>query len=870
MGEAVVGTVDERTSGSKRGPFRMPRRAKPQQNVSFSNLHKVFFPEAGFTKGELIKYYIDVAPVLVPHFRGRPVTLIRMPDGVRGEKFYEKNAPRFTPEWIETTQVPRSEGGVINYIMINDAPTLAWCANNGAVEFHPFLHRGADLERPTHVAFDLDPGEGADLLTCIEIAGMIRDVLAALKLKAFPKVSGSKGLQLYVPLNTPVTYDVATPFAKALAELLHSQHPDLIVSDMSKALRVNRVLIDWSQNNQKKTTVGPYSVRGKRDEPFVSAPVTWDELARAAKARDMDRLFFPPKEVLKRVERHGDLFAPVLKLKQRLPRDVLALAPKPAVKRAPQSLKRYAEKRDFTKTAEPAPAPVSPTRAARSTRRRFVIQKHAASHLHYDFRLEMEGVLKSWAVPKGLSTEVGVKRSAFQTEDHPLEYFSFEGTIPAGQYGGGTVMVWDIGTYDVVGGSYWDGDLKLWLRGKKLVGEWHIFRIKSPEEKPVWLIQKADTPAKPLTEKQENTSVLSHRTMDQIAKAKDAVWQSRGEAWETGKPAHGTPPASTKTRASKRTLKVPAPKWVEPMAAREASELPDGDNWLYEIKWDGYRGLGLKHADTVRLLSRKEKNLGGDFPAVVDALRTIRADTAVLDGEIVALDENGKPSFRDVQNRSSSAAAIVYYAFDLLSLDGEDWRDRPLEERKAKLAEIVRDSDVKLSLSFDGPAERIIEQVKKLGLEGVIAKRRDAPYEAGERSGAWLKLKFSPEQEFVIGGYKRGTPLESLVIGYYDGGQLLCAGKVRQGLNPRNRRELAELLQPLKKDACPFANLPSAKKSRWGEGITAEQMNEIQWVEPKLVAQVSFTEWTSGGNLRHGTFKGLRDDKSPRDVVREA
>jgi bifunctional non-homologous end joining protein LigD len=324
----------------------MPRPTKPQQNVSFSNLHKVFFPRSGFTKGELIKYYIDVAPVLVPHFRDRPVTLIRMPDGVNGEKFYEKNAPRFTPDWIETTPVPRSEGGVINYIMINDAPTLAWCANNGAVEFHPFLHRGADLDRPTHVAFDLDPGEGADLLTCIEIARIIRDVLAALKLEAFPKVSGSKGLQLYVPLNTPVTYDITTPFAKALAELLHSQHPDLIVSDMSKALRVNRVLIDWSQNNQKKTTVGPYSVRGKRDEPFVSAPVTWDELARAAKAHDIDRLFFTPREVLKRVERHGDLFAPVLKLKQKLPTGVLAVGRKATTKRARRSLQRPAKKRD--------------------------------------------------------------------------------------------------------------------------------------------------------------------------------------------------------------------------------------------------------------------------------------------------------------------------------------------------------------------------------------------------------------------------------------------------------------------------------------------------------------------------------------------
>jgi len=299
------------------------------------------------------------------------------------------------------------------------------------------------------------------------------------------------------------------------------------------------------------------------------------------------------------------------------------------------------------------------------------------------------------------------------------------------------------------------------------------------------------------------------------------------------------------------------------------SELPTGKNWTYEIKWDGYRGIGIKQGSITRLLSRKEKNLGADFPAVLQALSTINADTALLDGEIVALDENGKPSFELLQNRRSVAAAIVYYAFDLLSLDGEDWRERSLRERKEKLADIIQGSDVKLSVSLDGDVKEIVAAVEKMGLEGVIAKRNDSTYESGERSGAWVKLKLSPEQEFVVGGYKRGSPLESLVVGYYEEGKLLCAGKVRQGLNPRNRRELAKLLKPFEATDCPFANLPNSKKSHWGEGITAEQMKEIQWLKPEVVAQVSFTEWTRGGNLRHATFKGIRDDKQAREVVRE-
>ncbi|QYM78106.1 non-homologous end-joining DNA ligase [Horticoccus luteus] len=522
-------------AGTRSRSTRAPANAAA---VPFTNLDKVLFPASGTTKGDVIKYYLDVAPVLIPHFRARPVTLIRFPDGVTGEKFYEKNAPRFAPAWIKTAPVPRSDGGAINYIVINDARTLAWCANLAALELHPFLHHARAVQRPTHLVFDLDPGEGADLLTCIEVAFHVREALGQLQFKVFPKVSGSKGLQLYVPLNTPVTYATAKPFAKALAELLRTQHPDLIVSDMSKALRRKKVLIDWSQNDEKKTTAGVYSLRAKRDEPFVSLPVTWDELRRAAKKDSADALFFSPADALKRIARQGDLFAPVLTLKQRLPRDFTTAArsapaassrPKSAG-RAPDSastgLARYRAKRDFTRTAEPSGKTPSRSRARGAQQLRFVIQKHAASRLHYDFRLELDGTLKSWAVPKGLPYEPGIKRAAFEVEDHPLDYIDFEGTIPPGQYGGGTVMVWDTGTYELLSGDHRRGDLKLMLHGQKLKGEWHIFRIKSEDDKPVWLIVKAKPAMKPLSARRENQSVLTQRTMEKIASDNDAVWES--------------------------------------------------------------------------------------------------------------------------------------------------------------------------------------------------------------------------------------------------------------------------------------------------------------------------------------------------------
>jgi bifunctional non-homologous end joining protein LigD len=545
---------------------RMAAQKLKNAELSFSHVEKVYFP-SGYTKGAMIEYYLQVAPYMVPHLRDRPVTLIRFPNGVKGESFYEKNAPAHRPDWIKTFAVPRgSDHGNIDYILINDAKTLAWCANLGTIEFHPFLHRSPRLQVPTSVAFDLDPGEGADILTCAEVAFLLKELFDALKLQSFPKVSGSKGIQIYVPLNTPVTYDSTTPFARTVAELMAQRYPQLVVSSMAKALRKKKVLIDWSQNNQSKTTVSVYSLRGKRDQPFVSMPISWEELQKARTTKKSQALFFTPDQALSRLKKKGDLFAPILQLKQKLPKEFRALrqgtiaggsedgvtaagqdqettsrakrprtvASKPTAaeekrpkkvsgKTSAAALKRYAQKRDFSKTREPSPSAVLKKKTGLP---RFVIQKHAATRLHFDFRLEMNGTLKSWAVPKGLPYEVGVRRAAFQVEDHPISYLKFEGTIPKGQYGGGTVMVWDLGTYEILGGEIEKGDLKLRLQGGKLAGEWHIFRIKSDEAKPVWLIVKAHPPMKPLSVKKENTSVLSHRTMEKIASDNDAQWNS--------------------------------------------------------------------------------------------------------------------------------------------------------------------------------------------------------------------------------------------------------------------------------------------------------------------------------------------------------
>ena len=286
------------------------------RSLTVSNLEKPLYP-SGFTKGQVIDYYIRVADYILPHLARRPVTLKRYPDGVRAQAFYEKDAPRWKPAWVHTTPVPRRTGEAdIQYIVVDDLPSLVWCANAAALELHPFLHRAPELETPTSVVFDLDPGEGAHVLICAQVAFLLKAKLESVGLEAFPKVSGSKGIQVYVPLNTAVTYAATQPFARGLAEELEREHPTLIVSRMAKALRKNKVFIDWSQNSDFKTTVGVYSLRAKRDRPYVSMPVTWDEL----RAKDPARLDFDPDAAIARLTKLGDLFAPVLSLKQKLPR----------------------------------------------------------------------------------------------------------------------------------------------------------------------------------------------------------------------------------------------------------------------------------------------------------------------------------------------------------------------------------------------------------------------------------------------------------------------------------------------------------------------------------------------------------------------
>ncbi len=525
------------------------------------------------------------------------------------------------------------------------------------------------------------------------------------------------------------------------------------------------------------------------------------------------------------------------------------------------SLKEYVRKRDFRKTPEPDAAP-----AKQKSGHRFVIQKHDASRLHYDFRLEMEGTLKSWAVPKGVPFAHGEKHLAVQTEDHPLAYIDFEGTIPQGQYGGGTVTVWDQGTFEPLSKTpakdLAKGKLHFTLHGTKLKGEWYLVRLRDEKQ---WLLIRGGDDMKPVSRKLEDTSALSGHSMKELAKG-DRVWQSKA----TSK----TPAKTTKRRASKPAS---LPKFVEPMKARLAAHPPKGD-WIYEIKFDGFRALALKGGSQVRLLSRNEKDFGAKFPEVMEATLSLKAQDAIVDGEIVALDEKGRSSFQLLQARElgQERPPLFFYAFDLLQLDGKSLVDLPLLERREKLERLLHDSApeiIRYSDTLGTDAKRLLVQAKKLGLEGLIGKRTDSHYEIGKRSGAWIKLKLQQEQEFVIGGYTdpEGTRpyFGALLVGVYQNGKLTYSGKVGTGFNHKLLQSLHRAFKGIARDSCPFTDLPEKSGGRWRQGITRAEMKRCHWVEPKLVCQVKFGEWTRDDRLRQPVFLGLREDKDASEVVRE-
>ncbi len=547
------------------------------------------------------------------------------------------------------------------------------------------------------------------------------------------------------------------------------------------------------------------------------------------------------------------------------------------------ALATYNKKRNFGVTPEPRGG--KPTKGGNA----FVVQKHDARRLHYDFRLELDGVMLSWAVTRGPSLVPGEKRLAVHTEDHPIDYNDFEGIIPEGQYGGGTVLIWDRGEWEPDGDprrAYAKGRLDFTLKGKKLGGRWHLVRMrKRPGERQEgWLLMKADdefarSAGDPDILEEKPRSVVSRRTLEAIAKAKDKVWQSNREPSEKKaakaaprKAAARAPKAKKKKKKAAKKAKsagkeASLPGFVEPSLATLAERAPNGGRWVYEVKLDGYRMQARIDGGEATLKTRKALDWTPKFQSIADALSGLDAETALIDGEIVVPDENGASHFSSLQADLSDGRQdrFVYHVFDLLHLDGRDLRDLPLLERKAALEDLLQRSGeidgVRYSAHFDADGRTMMQHACDLGLEGVIAKLQDAAYHSG-RTADWLKIKCANSQEFVVVGYKDSTAMPraigALILGFYEDGELRYAGRAGTGYTADVAHDLWKRLQPLRIDKPAFGKLPEEERGRKGV-----------WVTPKLAVEVDFRGWTGAKRVRQAAFKGLREDKPAQEIVRE-
>ncbi|GAA3709042.1 ATP-dependent DNA ligase [Zhihengliuella alba] len=871
------------------------------QRLRVSNLDKVLYPEAGTTKADVLDYLARVAHVLVPQAAWRPVTRKRWVDGVGtedkpGKVFFRKDLEDSAPDWIPRAAIKHKDH-TNTYPLANDPAVLAWFGQVAALEVHVPQWRFAPdgtPRNPDRMVLDLDPGEGAGLAECAEVALLCRELLDGMDLTAVPVTSGSKGIHLYVALDGTYTTEQVSDVAHELARALEADHPDLVVSDMKKTLRTGKVLVDWSQNNGNKTTVCPYSLRG-RARPMVAAPRTWKEI----KSPDLAQLDY--LDVLERVESGLDPIAEqgwhgTSETEGPGPRAGRKAAEQPSSagdgpseskesKKSKKSggngaagrtgkkgddgaapapadrLAEYRAKRDATKTREPVPEESPAPREGEEPI--FVIQEHHARRLHYDFRLEHSGVLVSWAVPKGPPLETDENRLAVQTEDHPMEYATFEGEIAKGEYGAGQVSIWDSGTIEI----------EKWREGKEVIA----VLSGRPDGGLGGVPRRFALINAPGMGGEDNW--LLKLMKDQSRSPRDRA--ARREAQRSSAPKK---PRQGDARWTEELEEPPAPMLA---TAGGVGDLAPDDDWVFEMKWDGVRAIVGIVDGKAQLTSRNGRDMSALYPELQE-LAGLGADGAdlhgaVLDGEIVALGAGHRPDFGLLQTRMKltrkkeiEAAAekvpVHLMLFDALRVPDDGgvralMREPYTERREALLAAVEEGEHIHQPPAHgtsrddaDGRSgvDDAIESSLELGLEGIIAKRADSTYQPGRRSRNWIKIKNEKHQEVVVIGWRTGLgsragSIGSLLVAVPEDGGLVYAGRVGTGFDDRDLEEAAQKLRRIERKTPP-ADVPRA------------DARDAHWVTPRLVGEVRYSEVTGGGRLRHPVWRGWRPDKDADDV----
>jgi DNA ligase D-like protein (predicted ligase)/DNA ligase D-like protein (predicted polymerase)/DNA ligase D-like protein (predicted 3'-phosphoesterase) len=763
-----------------------------KRKLELSNLKKVLFPEHGIVKAELIEFYLKLAPTILSHVKGRALTLVRYPDGIHGETFFQKRRPDWAPEWID--HVSLGDTKKIDYVLLSEEASLVWLANLACIELHQTHYRKPKYENPDYFVFDLDPPDNYGFTNVTALAFELREHLENHGYHPFVKTTGRKGLHIVCPIEPKFDFKQIFEAAQVVAKSFVAARAGSTTLHIKKESRKGRVLIDIYRNRQFQTIISPYSVRGLPGAP-VSTPLSWEQLETVEDPSSLD-IYTVPDMVLEDGDQWEAIAAYSTPLHtQRRPKARKNALKKSRTYKTPEQLETYAGKRSFDKTPEPTAGDLDGLGNA------FVVHRHHASRLHYDLRLEHEGTLRSWAVPKGLPPRPGIKRLAVNVEDHPIEYLNFEGSIPKGEYGGGHMWVFAQGRYEITkekkDGFYFR------LQSRELNAEYRTYKTKGKD----WLLERVDNPQ-----------------VDWLVDPPDF------------------------------------------MLASSRRDVPASGDYLYEVKWDGIRAMITLDEGEVRILSRNRRDITEPFAELLAPDKAFRASSLVLDAEIVCLDDEGRPLFKDVINRmrqttesaikrGMSRHPVVCYVFDLLYLDGRPVHGEPIERRREWLTDVIKTGSAYRVSETVADGSALFAATSQMGLEGIMAKEAGSRYYPGKRSTQWVKIKARQTADCVIIGYTQGkgdraSTFGALHLAQYDSGNLHYVGKVGTGFDDRKLRNVLTELKKVKE-----ANKRPVKEKPLDDAQSV-------WLEPKLLCEVEYASLTNKGTLREPVFVRMRPDLS--------
>jgi DNA ligase D-like protein (predicted ligase)/DNA ligase D-like protein (predicted polymerase)/DNA ligase D-like protein (predicted 3'-phosphoesterase) len=762
-----------------------------KRKIELSNLDKVLFPEDGVFKAEVIEYYLKIAPTLLNHVKGRALTLIRFPDGIHGETFYQKNRPAWTPDWIEFATLGKEKK---DYIIATEPASLVWLANLASLELHQLHSRKPKFDFPDYMVFDLDPPEGYEFQKVLPIAFDLKAFIETFGYTAFAKTTGGKGIHICCPLEPKHEFNVVFEAAQSIAQPFVDRHPSATTLHIKKEARKGRVLIDIYRIRAGQSIVSPYSLRGRVGAP-VSMPLTWEELGKVKKPVE-----YNIHTALDKVLQDGDAWegidAYAVDIHTHRKRMVAKELPPNKKHKTPEQLASYEKKRDFRKTTEPGP------NVLEGAGTNFVVHRHHASHLHYDLRLEQDGVLKSWAVPRGLPPHPGVKRLAVQTEDHPMKYLTFNGTIPKGQYGGGDMWIYALGKYQITKDKK-DG-FYFRLNSKEVNGEYRIYKIKEKE----WLFERVDQPQ--INYLSDPIEFMLSEQATEVPADDKYLYEVK---WDGIRAMISLEDGQLKIRSrNQNDITAQFPELLHPDKAFRAT-------------------CGLFDAEIVCL----DKSGRPDFKKVISRLQA-RGETNI--------------------QKLSKTSPVFCYIFDCLYLDGRPLVNEPLERRKEWLGDAIKaDTPYRVSeVVEDG--EALFEAAREHALEGIMAKRKDGKYVPGRRSDLWIKVKVRNTVDCLVVGHTAGkgnreAAFGALQIAEEIDGKLHYRGKVGTGFDDAMMKQVLGELKKLKK-------LKSPPKLTGGAFVDEKA---TQWVEPSLVVEISYAQLTRDKMFREPVFVRMRLDR---------